>query len=256
MRRLLHSTLAVLFLVMALAPAVAAQQGSGDLAWIVYVDPQPGHVMAFEEGAQRHAEIMADAGVTMTWIGMEIILGPRTGQFMYGAFDLNGAALDAPQGDQEAMQESFADNIDPHVAGAEAQVIRRMRDMGMWTPDSPMAPMYEVYRMWVKPGGDAVMRNVMSKLQAAMADMYPEAAYSVWRPVAGGVGSEWAVTVPIEGFAGYDEYNPTWMEQMLAEAYGHDEMQLIMDSMAKVMLKSTMEVFVVRPDLSVNLPEM
>jgi hypothetical protein len=248
----------LLFLLAALgAPGfAAAQEGSGDLGWIVTVTPQAGHVTAFEEGAQRHTEVMVDAGVTMTWIAMEIILGPRTGQYVYGSFSLSGADLDAPQGDQEAMQESFAENIDPHTAGAEAQIIRRMVDLGMWTPESPLAPMYEVYRMWVKPGGDAVMRNMFAKLKAAMEQMAPDADYSVWRPAAGSVGSEWTVTVPIQGFASYDEDNPGWMEQMFAQVYGHDEMQLLMDSVAEVILKSTSEVFVIRSDMSVNLPEM
>ena len=256
MRRILPHALTLVFLACIAAPGVQAQAGSGDLGWIVVVDPQPGHVMDFEEGARRHAEVMVEAGMPHTWIAMEIILGPRTGQFVYGAFSLSGADLDAPMGDQEAMQESFADNLDPHIAGTEAQIVRRIMDLSTWTPESELAPMYEVFRMWVKPGGDGVMRNFFTKIKGAMEEMQPDASYSVWRPAAGGKGSEWTVTVPIQGFAGYDEYAPTWMEQMLSAAYGHDEMQLVMESMAKVMITSISEVYAIRRDLSVNLPEM
>ena len=44
------------------------------------------------------------------------------------------------------------------------------------------------------------------------------------------------------------------MEQLLVQVYGHADMQAIIDMADSAIESSTSELFVLRPDLSLNLP--
>lgn len=248
--------LALGLLVLPGAADLSAQESGGNLAWVATVTPLPGHGFQFEEGAQQYARDVEAAGGDAVWLAFEVILGPRSGQYMYGMFNAAGADFGNMGGDQEAIEESFRENVAPHAGDYEAQILRRMVDLGTWTPEDPMAPMYEVIRMWVKPGQDAFMSHLMTKVRGVMSEAYPDYRWSVWTAAAGATGSEWILTFPMQDFSVYDDYDPMGFPRALAGAYGHTEMEMLLDGLSEAVMKQTHEVFVVRQDMSVNYPEM
>jgi hypothetical protein len=76
----------------------------------------------------------------------------------------------------------------------------------------------------------------------------------VFLPAVGGVGGQWAVSVPHQSFAEFGAVSRDWMEQLLVQVYGHADMQAIIDMADSAIESSTSELFVLRPDLSLNLP--
>jgi hypothetical protein len=254
--RLTGSTLCAAVLAVALlAPPSIAQEATGTIAQTVVVDPLPGHGSAFEEGVKAHMENMLRAGDESVWVTYEVVAGERSGQFMVGTFDHAWADFDqAPPVDPARAQQSMADNISPHVQDFRVQWMERMVDLGGWTPESPRAPMYEVITFQIRPGQDRVFEHFLTKLKGAMAETGSMPAYSVFLPVIGGGGGQWAVSVPHQSFAEFGTGSRDWMEQLLVQVYGHADMQTIIDMADSAIESSTSELFVLRPDLSMNLP--
>jgi hypothetical protein len=247
---------AALAAALAILPAPSqAQDAGGNVAQTVVVDPLPGHAMAFEEGMKAHQASMIRAGDESVWVTFEIVAGERSGQFMVGTFDHAWADFDQePPVDPARAEESMADNIMPHVEDFRVQWMERMVDLGGWTPDSPRAPMYEVITFQVRPGKDRVFEHFLTKLKGAMSGAGAMPAYSVFLPAVGGTSGEWAVSVPHQSLAEFGATSRDWMEQLLVQAYGHADMQAIIDMADSAIESSKSELFVLRPDLSMNLP--
>jgi hypothetical protein len=232
-----------------------AQDAGGNIAQTVIVDPLPGHGLAFEEGMKAHQENMIRAGDESVWVTFEIVAGERSGQFMVGSFGHDWADFDqAPPVDPARAQESMADNIMPHVGDFRVQWMERLVDLGGWTPDSPQAPMYEVVSFQVRTGMDSAFENFLKKMKHALEEAGTMPAYSVFVPVLGGNGGQWAISVPHQTMAEFGGPSRDWMEQLLVQVYGHADMQVIIDGLNAAVESTTSELFVLRPDLSMNLP--
>lgn len=250
-----YTLCAAVLAVALLAPPSIAQEAAGTVAQVVTVKPLPGHGSAFEEGVKAHMENLRRAGDESVWVTFEIAAGERSGQFMVGTFDHAWSDFDeAPTVDPARAQESMDDNIAPHVQDFRMQWMERMVDLGGWTPESPRAPMYEVITFQIRPGKDRVFEHFLTKLKGAMSEMGSIPAYSVFMPVLGGVGGQWAVSVPHQSFTEFGDGSRDWMEQLLVQVYGHADMQAIIDMADSSVESSTSELFVLRPDLSMNLP--
>jgi hypothetical protein len=247
---------AVLAAALVILPASSQAQGAGgNVAQTVIVDPLPGHGLAFEEGMKAHQANMIRAGDESVWVTFEIVAGERSGQFMVGSFGHAWADFDAaPSVDAARAQESMADNISPHVGDFRVQWMERLVDLGGWTPDTPQAPMYEVVTFQVRAGMDSAFENFLKKVKHALEEAGTMPAYSVFVPALGGNGGQWAVSVPHQTFAEFGGPSRDWMEQLFVQVYGHADMQVIIDGLNAAVESSTSELFVLRPDLSMNLP--
>ena len=96
--------------------------------------------------------------------------------------------------------------------------------------------------------------NVLRKLKHANEQMGLDIGYSVFRPRIGGVGNQWVISVPHGSFAEFGEGSDDWMEQLLLEVYGPADMESIMEDLDDSIASAKSELFVVRRDLSMNLP--
>ena len=244
----------LLALMLGVSPTEAQEAPTGDLGLMYTVEVLPGHTFDFEDGIKQYWEDVAEAGGTMSWAVFQIQLGPRSGQYAILSTDRSGADLEAPEGDAEAIQESFRRNLTPHMQSYEGSMIRRLVDLGFWTPEQELAPMYQVIRQWVAPGSDAAVSHYFGQIREAF-EARGGARHSIWRTAMGSTGDEWYISVPRDSFSEFDEYNPNWLPSMLAEHFGHAGMQAIVESVDGLFLKQTNELFVLRRDLSFGLPD-
>lgn len=233
----------------------SAQDATGDVAISVMVETLPGHGPAFEEGMKEHMAALTGMGDTSTWMVFEIAAGERTGQYMVASFSHTWDFFDQPPTvDQEEAQASMQANIVPHVQGVQTQWMVRRSDLGQWTAATPVAPMYEVITFEVRGNMNPTFANVLAKLKHANEEMGVDGGYSVFRPRVGGTGNQWVLSVPHQNFAGFGEGEEDWMEQLLVQVYGPVEMQSIMDDLDDAIVSAKSELFVVRRDLSMNMP--
>lgn len=258
MRRTLHpATFLIPILAIAFGPAAGhAQTAAGNAAMVVWVDPLPGHGAAFEEGVRRHTSAMQEAGDTRTWVMFEVIAGERTGQYVVGTFNHAWADFDQPPPvDRATGERSMTENISPHVEGVEIQYAVRDPELSMWSPDDPIAPMYQVIEWTIKPGHMPAFETFLAKVRAAFEGMGEGGSYSIFRPVIGGTGSRLSLSIPRQGFAEFAEDDPDWLENMMREAYGTAETRMLMEGADAALASERSHMLVLRPDLSMNLPE-
>ena len=261
-RRVAH--LLTLALLAAAAPTLAQDRNirpmptpppppMGDMGQVVVVDPLPGNAAGFEEGIRRHLDWVRSAGSSWSWLGFEIIMGERTGQYMFGTFNHAYADWDTPDVDQQASGESFDRNVALFVDNATSSLIRLRPELSMATPGQAPRPLYEVITFQVKPGKDRAFEHFWVKFREAVEATALDGEYFIYQYAQGAPGGTWVVSIPHGSFAEME--SPVgWMDTMFEEAFGAFEGQAILDEAGELLISLSSEIFQFRPDLSVNVP--
>lgn len=232
------------------APRSAAAQTVGQAAIVKVL---PGHQMDFMEGVRAHRDWYEDAGGEWSWMVMEIVMGERTGQFVFWTPNHSYADFDGPEARMEGADESYYRNIAPHVESTEAFMLVTDEDRSMLDPDAPPAPMYEVLTFQTAgPSSDMAMEAVMDRVHDAISGMMPDMRYTVFRGAQGTDLGTWIVSVAHQDFASMAGEGGN-MEEMFGTVVGEMEARGLVRMMEDAMTSGTSEVFVVRPDLSVNM---
>ena len=234
------------------ATAALAQGVGNTVAQVQAVTPLPGHTSAFLDGLREQMELYRDTGGAWPWATFQVVMGPRTGQFVFYTGGHTYADFDAPDGDQQRLEESFYDNIEPHVEHATSWFLRARPDLGISTPGAPVRPIYEVITLQTSgPDMDMQMVHVLESIKASWEAM-GGAEYSVFQGAQGADPGQWVVTIPYENFASMDGPSGS-MEDLFAVAAGEFQARALVDMFAEAISSATSEVFVLRRDLSMNL---
>ena len=151
--------------------AQAQEEAPGTAAQIILVKPLPGHGAQFEEGVRRHTEWLVEHGAEWSWLAFYISMGERTGQYVFATF--NHAFADFDEGDVTApgSDESMRENVLPHVGEMQVAMIRLRPELSMVLPDAPFRPLYSIYTVELKPGGNDVYEHFLAKIRGALVAM-------------------------------------------------------------------------------------
>lgn len=256
-KRLVPGTLAALFL-LALTPALPAQEGTGqeaatDVNEIIRVDVKAGQGNAFEEGVKRYMEDLQALGADWTWHAWEVLTGKHTGSYYVGTFDHSWADFDEQSlDDPEAAQQSYQDNLAPHVENAHTGFWRTSSDLSRQDPEAggeqPTLSTVTFYK--VKLGkGDAFANAVQRVKQAADGADHPE--YWITYRLQFGGGPVWVIASGAESWA--DLAAPeTGLDEVLEEATSEYEADAIWEQFTGSVEAVRSEIFHYREDLSLN----
>ncbi len=255
MKRTKLLALTTLLALLATGPTVLAQEAPGTVGQVIVATPMAGHGAPFEKGVKDYMAWAKGAGAQWTWLGFEIVMGERTGQFVFGTFGHEYADWDTPDLAPAQSGPQVDRLIAPHVEDVVVSLVQLRPELSMLVPDAPVRPLYEVITLDVKPGGTAAMRHWLEKLKKAFEAAGAPAEYFVYQGAQGSSGDTWIVSIPHASFAsmggpGEDD----WMQNMMESAYGEYEAREIMEMPADFIASSWSEVFAFRPDLSLNLP--
>lgn len=240
-------------------PAQAQEEAAGTAAEIILVKPLTGHTSQFEEGVKRHYEWALGQGAEWSWFAFYISMGERTGTYMFGSFDHTYADFDQGDADPQANAESIERNIVPHVGDVVVSMLRFRPDLSIVNLDAPVRSLYQVYTAELKPGGNDDYEHLLKKIRDALTSLgVTEAEYQVYEYMLGGTPGTWIISFPYESFAAMEpaaseEGDPLFA--LLEGAYGEFEAQALMDGVDKIIASHMIELFVFRPDLSMNVPE-
>jgi len=248
----LVSTGSILALLALATPSLAAQEAPGVMGQVIRVEPITGHSQPFEEGVRQHSEWVAGQGGQWTWIAFEVVMGPRTGQYLFGTFNHAYADWDTPDVDPEGSAESIGRNVAPHVEDVEVSLIRLHPDLSMTVADAPIAPLYEVVTMEVALGKDAQFTSFMAGLKSAFEAAGLPARYSVFQPAQGAAANNWTVSIPHESFAAMGEGSD--LQELTRQTLGAAQSDALWEMAADAIVARSSDVFALRPDLSMNLP--
>ncbi len=238
--------------ILALATPVQAQEDTPEMAYVVTVEPMAGHASAMEEGAKRHMEWYGEAGGQWVWAVFEIGMGERTGQYVWFSGGHTYADFDQPDVDRQASNESLDRNFAPHVENVVASLGRQRTDLSMRPDNAPIRPIYEVLTFTLAPGGEPAFINTMEKIKEALSTVEGPIEYTVYQSAQGGNG-DWVVSIPHESFSSMG--GPGDMNDLFEQAFGRFEARRLEDAMGNSVASATSEIFFLRSDLSLNLPD-
>jgi hypothetical protein len=241
----------VLLLLPAL-PLNGQDDGPGMMAQVLTAQPIQGHANALEAGATRHMEWYGGSGGgAWTWAAFEIAMGDRTGQYVWFSGSHTYADFDTPDVNPAESAASIAENITPHLASVNVMLGRFRPDLSLINPDAGVRPLYEVLTFTLKGGADDRFEHFLAKVREAFGETGFE--YSVYQAAQGGNPSEWVVSIPHDDFASMGG-DPGDFPRLMSAAHGEYETRALLESLGHIVASQTSEVFVFRPDLSVNIP--
>ncbi len=251
MKRLSFGVAAAVLILALDLPLHAQDAPAGPMSQTIVATPLPGHAGALEAGAMRHMEWYAGSGGgSWTWLAFQVIMGERTGQYVWVTGGHSYADFDMADVDPSMSNESIAENITPHVTGVRVALLRANADLGIAQTTPSTAPLYKVLTFTLKPGADARFGHVLAKLKEAFGDS--GIAYTVFQSAQGGNG-QWIVSIPHENFASMDT-DPSLFPRLMTAAHGEYEATALLESLGEIVASQTSEILAFRPDLSVNVP--
>lgn len=198
-------------------------------------------------------EWYADSGGQWTWIGFEISMGERTGEYVWFTGGHTYADFDQPDVDPQANAESVDEKIAPHVSDVRVALSRVRPEVSMIVADAGLRPLYEVITFGLNPGGGPAFMHFLGKLKEAFETTGAAVEYTVREVTQGATGAQWTVVLPHESFASM-ELAPDLLETLMEQVHGGFESDALVEMFNSAVSSVTSEVYVTRPDLSVNLP--
>lgn len=246
------------FAILVTPPASAQDAMPGEFAQVYQVTPLQGQVGDFENHMKAYINWAVGQGASWSWVAFEVVMGERSGQYMFGTFNHEMADWDTPDIDQEADRAATMQHIMPYAQGYQGQFMRNRRELGTSSADAPLRPFYQVIRFQLNNGQDETFIQALTMLKGALdsAGMSGEFEYSVFQSIIGGSGGEWAISIPHETFASMAPGEDDAMEQLIASVYGEFHADTLTEMFNEAVASVNSELFVLRPDLSINLPPM
>lgn len=236
-----------------LLPAAAVAQ-VGDYAQVIEVDATSPTDFENHFGMFRNWSL--DQGNDWTWLAFEVIMGERTGQYVFGSFNHDMADWDAPPVDMAASREQQLRHIAPYTDSYRGGMMRNRRELSTQAADAPIRPIYQVITFDVKLGKEEAFMEVLGALKNAVEAASAPIEFNVFQTFVGSNGSQFIVSVPFANFAAMEPGADDGFETLMEGVYGEFHSDTMMDLFNASVITSKTELFVLRPDLSMNLPGM
>jgi hypothetical protein len=225
---------AALLLAAALAAAPgAAQTEHGPYARIAVLRPHDGKTVDFEAGYVRHLEWHRQAKDPWSWYGWSIWAGERQRFFVYATFGHAAASFDNPVAPADDERDNIL-NVAPHVEWAGNALYEFLPQLSRGTGEPSPTPRLELTTVDLVAAGSKAFETA---LVATSSTLVTETLW--YRMVAGG---------PVPR---YVRFRPRPRLSAILAAQGDQDLP---DGARSAVARTTVEILVLRPTLSLNLP--
>jgi hypothetical protein len=225
-----HRLLALLGLV--LPSIVGAQTGKGPYARIAVLRPLDGKTVDFEAGYLRHLAWHQQARDTWVWYGWSIWAGDRYRWFVYATFGHSAGSLDSAVTPAEDERDNLL-NVAPHVEWVTNGLYEYLPAMSRGTGVPEPTPRLEFTAVDLLPGAAKAFEAAVTSAQSRLS------GETLWyRMVVGGPIPRYSRLRPEPGLAGVLEAGKS---------------QELPDAANRLIAKTTVEVWTLRPAMSLGL---
>ena len=209
-----------------------AQIGRGPYARIAVLRPHDGQTTEFEAGYLRHLAWHRQAGDTWSWYGWSIWAADRYRWFVYATFNHSAASFDSVVSPAEDERDNLL-NVAPHVEWVENALYEFLPTLSRGNGEPQPTSRLEFMKVEVLPGGGKAFEAAIAMAQSTLI------SETLWyRMIAGGSAPRYVRLRPRAGLGGVlDGRN----EQPLPDAAG------------RLIAKLNVEVWTLRPAMSINL---
>lgn len=232
--------------------AAAHAQEGGDIGFIGCVDAMPGKTAEFESAAKAHnEEIHQKLGDDWTWHTWQLISGPNVGRYCFGTFGHDWADFDDSKVSRDVDSADWDMKMDGLRQNGSVVYTRYYSDISQ--PTEGGNPMAAVRFFQIRFGKSEEFLELVGKFHEAIVKTKMPWNYEWYRNVSGSRFGTFVLVLPMQNFA---DMNPTGkpFDEMLAEAYGEDEAEALLDRFNGIVEKGWEIMTSGRPDLS-YIPE-
>lgn len=230
------------------AAAATAQQQPGPIAVIYSVEAKPGATAQFEAAVKEHFAWHRQQGDRWTWVVWQFASGPRMGQYIARAGNLNWADFDAAADFLARDEADAGQRIAPHAASITRVFTRSLPQISSWAGPEP-PPMLSLTEFRLKPGTDAEFMAVVGRIHEGLQKGNYAGKYAWAQTIVGDEGGVYVLVSPRPNWAAMEPPSPSFFE-VLVRVYGNTEAQSLLDRFSKLVKSSRSELLRQRPDLS------
>lgn len=207
---------------------------------------------ALATGYRKHLDWHTANNDPILWYAWFVVEGERLGYFVDGAYDVTGAEFDA-RPDPAADGRDGAVTFAPFAHPENRRVFRLRPDLGTsrFLEEREPSPLMQVVFYRVHPGRQRSFETAASRIAAAA--RAAEYRYAIYEMLTGATGALYAMYVPLEGFASFDE-PATSLELVAQLALKDADLDIAFENLARSVSEATSEVWQYRSDLSL-LPD-
>ncbi len=232
--------------------AAAQVQEGGDIGLIVCTDAMPGKTAEFESAAKAHMEeVHQKPGDDWTWNAWQVTSGPNVGRYCWGTFDHDWADFDNPTVPSQVDLADWDMKTDGLRQNDRVVYTRYLPDISQ--PKEGDSPMAAIRFFQIRFGTRDEFLELVGKFHEAIVKTKMPWNYEWYNSVSGDRFGTFVLVLPRQNFAAM---NPTGkpFDEMLAEAYGKEEAEALLDRFDGIVEKGWEIMTSGRPDLS-YIPE-
>jgi hypothetical protein len=238
----------VVLLLMLPALPVMAQEEEGNIAKIVFFRAKLGMEQQLEDGLKKHQAWHKAQGGTWAWYVWTYETGDFTGGYANGTFGHSWSDFDNPDIDGETDSANVRETILPYVAeGSQWRYFEGLPKVSK--PLDKPAMLSEVIRFRLRYGKDADFMYLIGKFHEAIEKTGWPVNYRWGRLVNGGDRPIYVLVIQHQNYASMKGPEKNFA-QMLTEAVGQQEAQMLLEKWAKVVKSENIHLERNRPDLS------
>lgn len=211
---------------------LSAQTGRGPYARIAVLRPHDGQTVEFEAGYIRHLAWHHGARDPWVWYGWSIWAGDRYRWFVYATFGHSATSLDSAVTPAEDERDNLL-NVAPHVEWVTNGLYEFLPSLSRGTGEPQPTPRLEFTTVDLVPGAAKAFEAALGAVQSR------QTAETLWyRMVAGGSGPRYVRLRPEPGLSA------------ILEGRGGQELP---DAASRLIAKTTVEIWTLRPTMSLGL---
>lgn len=211
---------------------LSAQTGRGPYARIAVLRPHDGQTVEFEAGYLRHLAWHQGAKDPWVWYGWSIWAGDRNRWFVYATFGHSAGSLDSAVTPADDERDNLL-NVAPHVEWVMNGLYEYLPGLSRGTGEPQPTPRLEFTTVDLLPG---TARAFEAALGAGQSKLTGETLW--YRMVAGGPTPRYVRLRPEPGLA--------------ALLWERNEQELP-DAASRLIAKATVEIWTLRPTMSLGL---
>jgi hypothetical protein len=194
--------------------------------------------------------VRQEAGEPFQWLVYQAMFGDDGGEYFIRSAGHSWADLDAYNAMgafQEEVDDHFTETMTPFIAESSSWVSVLDTAMSAMPPNLDEMNVFMVNRIWVDGEGAMEMEEALRAYHetATANDMY----HIVLRTLVGAQGSDFALVIPAENFAGLEEPSPG-MDELLMREHGEEGLRDIFESWLSGLEEANSSILVLRRDLS------
>ena len=211
---------------------LGAQTGRGPYARIAVLRPHDGQTVEFEAGYLRHLAWHQQALDPWVWYGWSIWAGDRYRWFVYATFGHSAGSLDSAVTPAEDERDNLL-NVAPHVEWVTNGLYEYLPILSRGTGEPQPSPRLEFTMVDLATGAAEAFESALS---AAQSKLQTETLW--YRMVAGGPSPRYVRLRPQPG-----------LSAILWERSGQE----LPDRVSRLIAKTTVEIWTLRPTMSLGL---